>query len=155
MDFLKKIAVVGEVDVKGVAYVTVFLSIPVGLALVYVINHKLIFRIAKRIRASQKIGDIDVWSYTFNSIKNTEWVVIRDFENDLMYTGWVAAFSETDARDKDELILKEVKVYKSSTSEFIYRTPGIYFAFERGKITIEFPNLDSEDRGIKENGEEK
>ena len=141
VDFLKNIADVGNVNVEGVVYVTVFLSIPVGLILVYIINHKLMFRIAKRIRASRKIGDIDVWSYTFNTIENTEWVVIRDFENDLMYTGWVAAFSETDERDKDELFIKDVEVYVNSTAELLYKTPGMYFAAERGKVTIEFPNL--------------
>jgi len=142
--FLSNIFTVGKLDAKEVALVTLCMSVPVGLALTFMINRKFIFRVARFLGVSSKIGDIDIWSYIFNAVEQEkiDWVVIRDYEIDKMYEGWVASYSSSDIKGKDELFLIDVKVYVNSTAELLYKTPGIYFATERGKVSIEFPNLD-------------
>jgi hypothetical protein len=114
------------------------LSVPVGFVFTFLINYKILDRIAHWLRISNKFGDIDVWSYIMNS-KVPEWAVIRDIENDLMYEGWVQAFS--DSTGEDEVFLRDVKVYKNSTAEELYETPGLYLPRKRQNLTVEFPLL--------------
>jgi len=116
-----------------------FLSIVIGYLFSALINHKVLNKIGKLLRVTRKFGDLDVWSFIMNS-KNVEWVVIRDFDTDLMYEGWIELFS--DSTERDELLLRDVIVFKNSTGEIIYRTPGLYFPKKRENITIEFPGLE-------------
>jgi hypothetical protein len=86
------------------------LAVPVGLAVAFVINHTWLHRFARFVRVSQKFGDIDVWSYVMNS-NIQPWVVVRDRDQDVMYDGWIAAFSDT--IDTSELFLRDVKVFRN------------------------------------------
>ncbi len=114
------------------------LSFPVGLIIARLINHKVLHKIAQKLKVSNKFGDIDVWSYILNS-EIPGWVVIRDIENDLMYEGWIQAYSNT--TEKDELFLRDVKVFTNSTAQELYKTPGLYFPRKRENLTIEFPAI--------------
>jgi hypothetical protein len=110
-------------------------AIPIGLAAAFVINHTWLHRSAQFLRVSRKFGDIDVWSYIMNS--NIEpWVVVRDREHDVMYDGWIAAFSDT--TEKSELFLRDVKVFRNSTGDLLYETPARYLPRRRDSITVEF-----------------
>jgi hypothetical protein len=77
--------------------------------------------LAARARVSKKFGDLDVWGFVFNS-NATEWVVVRDIKYDLMYQGWVHAFSDT--ADDNELLLRrhrtETRPQLSYTIEALY-----------------------------------
>lgn len=119
------------------------LSFPMGFIFAFLINYKILHRIAhiriKNFQISNKFGDVDVWSYIMNS-KMPEWVVVRDIENDLMYEGWVEAFS--DSTEKDELFLRDVKVYKNSTADELYAVPGLYLPRKRENLVMEFPLLE-------------
>ena len=115
------------------------LSLPIGFFFSFLINYKVLHRFAHRLRISNKFGDIDVWSYIMNS-KMPEWVVIRDVDNDLMYEGWIRAFS--DGTEENELFLRDVKVYKNSTGEELYKIPGLYLARKRENLIVEFPLLE-------------
>lgn len=68
-----------------------------------------------------------------------EWVIVRDIENDLMYEGWVQAFS--DSTERDELFLRDVKVFTNKTADELYEIPGLYLPKSRENLTIEFPAL--------------
>jgi hypothetical protein len=125
-------------DFKEIAYVTM-LSIFVGFISTAFINYKILNKFARKFKITKKFSDIDVWSYLMNS-ENTEWVVIRDIKNDLMYEGWIKAFS--DSTEKDELFLQDVKVYKNSTAEELYMIPGLYLPVKRENLVIEFPGLE-------------
>lgn len=127
-----------EIDFGEIVIVTA-LSIPIGFLFTFLINYKVIFRIANFLKITKKFGDVDVWSYIMNS-KNVEWVVVRDIDADLMYEGWVEAFS--DSTEEDELFLSDVVVFKNSTGEELYKTPGIYLPKKRENLIIEFPSLD-------------
>ena len=144
--FLKEMISGGKTNVNEVVFVTIFLSVPVGFLLTYIIKYKLLYRFAKLIRAKGDIGDLDIWSFVFNAVENekTDWVVIRDYENDRIYEGKVVSYSSSDIREKDELFMVDVKIYVNSTAVYLYQTPGMYFAAERGKIAIEFPNMEFE-----------
>lgn len=127
-------------DLKEIFIVT-FLSIPVAFVFVYLINYKILYRIAHKLNISKKYGDIDLWSYIMNmKTSDSEWVVVRDIENDLMYEGWIQAFSDSSEKN-DELFLRDVKVYKNSTGDELYDIPAIYLSRERKNLLIEFPSL--------------
>jgi hypothetical protein len=56
-----------------------------------------------------------------------------------MYQGWIQACS--DPPEKDELFLRDVKVFTNSTAQELYSVPGLYFPRKRENITIEFPGM--------------
>lgn len=125
-------------NLNEIIYVSI-LSVLLGLVFTFIINYKIIFRIAQILKISNKIGDIDVWSYIMN-LKIPEWVVIRDRENNIMYEGWIQAFS--DSTGKDEIFLRDVIVYENLTGDEMYRIPGLYLPRNRSKLIIEFPEIE-------------
>ena len=115
------------------------LSIITGVVATYMINHKVLHRIAQATRITKKYGDIDVWSYIMNS-PDSVWVVVRDIEIDLMYEGWIEAFSS--GVEKDELFLRDVIVFRNSTGGELYKIPGLYLHKNRKNLIFEFPKLE-------------
>lgn len=142
-----------EIDINEILIVSV-IGVLIGYITSYLIRYKVLHKIAHIINASKKFGDLDVWSYIMNSKdEDSGWVVIRDIKNDLIYEGWISAFS--DGYEKDEIFLKFVKVYRNSTGEFHYKVPAIYIPTKKENLIFEFPkleknNLDKEDN---KNGE--
>jgi hypothetical protein len=126
-----------KLDFGEIALVSL-LALLTGYIVTALINLKILNRLGLFFRVTKKFGDLDVWSYVMNS-KNTEWVVIRDQQRDLMYEGWVELFS--DSTEQDELLLRDVIVFTNSTGKELYRTPGLYLPKRRENITIEFPGL--------------
>ena len=61
--------------------------------------------------------------------------MVRDFETDLAYEGWVNAWSDT--YEVNELLLRDVKVYKSSTAELLYEVDSVYLTRAKDRLTIE------------------
>ncbi len=121
-------------------------GIILALLICYSINHKLLNRFAKWLDISRKFGDLDVWGYVFNS-EEVEWILIRDYEKDLMYEGWVGAFSAT-VKD-GELFLRDVIVYRISDGTELYRLDGMYITLNRDRkdVIIEIREL-SERGGV-------
>jgi len=72
-------------------------------------------------------------------IKDVEWVTVRDHENDLIYDGWVQAFSD-DSVDA-ELLLRDVSVYRNSTAEPLYQVGMMYVSRKRDDISLEFRTI--------------
>lgn len=98
---------------------------------------KLLNRVARRIGITKKFGELDVWGYMLNT-KEVEWVTVRDHKNDLIYDGWVQAFSD-DSKDA-ELLLRDVSVYKNSSvgdAEKLYQVGAVYLSRNRDSISIE------------------
>ncbi|HLI78959.1 MAG TPA: DUF6338 family protein [Candidatus Binataceae bacterium] len=118
------------ISVSGIALL-------IGMFVCVGLNKHWLQKFAQRIGVSSKFGDLDVWSHTFNSSDLTDrWVVVRDFARDLAYEGWVSAFSDT-AVD-NELLLREVVVYQSSTSLKLYDVESVYLSRKKDELTIEF-----------------
>ncbi len=127
-------------NVWEISRVTV-VSVILALFLSRAINNKWLFRVAHRLSISWRFGDEDVWAYVMNS-DMPPWVVVRDFDRDLMYKGWIEVFSDTG--EPDELLLRDVKVFKNSTAEKLYVVPAMYISRSRGCFHVEFPVVEDQ-----------
>ncbi len=104
---------------------------------IYIDTYKIVARLLQSVYATKKFGDEDVWDYIFNSSDpSAEYVHFRDFDQKLVFSGWVRAFSETS--NFRELILDSVEV-NDFTGNLLYRMPRIYISRERFPLHIEFP----------------
>ncbi|AFY50466.1 hypothetical protein Nos7524_4723 [Nostoc sp. PCC 7524] len=124
-----------ELNFNEIALVTL-LAVPVGLTSAFLINHNLLFKLANKLKISDKLDDISLWNKVFDSPLN-HWIVIRDIQNDLMYRGWVDSFS--DGLGKNEILLRDVEVYRNSEQGILYSVPGLYISFNKEEnLMIEF-----------------
>ena len=131
-----------EIEITEVVWVSV-LSIMNGFILSFIINRKYFHRLAQKMNITSKFGELDVWAYIFNSPDDTEWVTVRDIKNNLVYEGWVEAFS--DSVKENELFIRDVIVFRNSTGERLYEIPGLYICRNRDEVTIEFNALEFTD----------
>jgi hypothetical protein len=136
--FFRALTSTGPLDLDYVEILSVSgVALMIGLVVCVVLNEHWIHKLAQHAHITRRVGDLDIWSHTFNSPDLTDrWVVVRDFTHDLAYEGWVVAFSET-ASD-NELLLREVVVYQSSTSMKLYDVDSLYLARKKDELTIEF-----------------
>ena len=120
------------------------ISIFVGCIFSYFIKYKLLYRIAYKIKLSNKHGDIDLWSSIMNNDKIPKLVIIKDKEKNRIYYGWVGSFSSI--KDILEIYLYNVTIYESQGNEITnkFYTPGLYLTRKSDNIEMQFPypNLD-------------
>ena len=110
-----------------ISYVSL-LALPVAAGVSFALNHKWLHKLAAAIKVTKKFGDLDVWAFVFNS-NVTEWVTVRDIKNDLTYQGWVHAFSDTCT--PNQLLLRDVQVFRNSTGDELYKTPTPCISLDR------------------------
>ncbi len=110
------------------------LSAFLAVLIISINTHKWHFRLLKKLGITNKFGEQDVWGFLMNSAK-TEWVTVRDIENNLMYDGWIKAFS--DNSKEAEVLLGDVEVYRNDSGEYLYDTDAQYLSLNREKISIE------------------
>jgi hypothetical protein len=121
-----------------------------GVALVcsviwlYFINYNLLGWLLRKIGATKSFGQEDVWDFVLNSPEAAvEYVYVRDYEKQKIFSGWVRAFSESpDAR---ELLLRDVQVFDLD-GQYLYEVPLMYIGRKRDDIDIEFPVTDADRR---------
>lgn len=128
-----------------------FISIGVAIAASYAQQFKLINRFGRWIGATHRFGDEDVWEYFYNSPDIGSWLYVRDHQEDLVYYGWLEAYSESE--DDRELLLSEVEIYDNETSEPLYAVPFLYVSREAYNFTIEIPPEDNPDEVTSHVGE--
>lgn len=109
-------------------------------------NKRWLNRFGQLLRATKRFGDEDVWSFFLNLPASEEWVFVRDHKENLVYYGWIKAFSESEK--ERELVVMDVKVYSNSAAKLLYETDSIYIARKNDDLTIEIPK-------IKEKGQPK
>lgn len=97
-------------------------------------NYNVLHRTARRLRVSSKFGDLDVWSH-FLASPDVGWVSVRDLEADTTYEGWLDAYS--DSGDDAQILLRDVRVYKSSMGAELYRMSRVYLARDKHVLVIE------------------
>lgn len=124
-------------------FISILISIGLGLIISYFHRFKIINRFGKIIYATKKFGDNDVWEYLYNS-PNVEWVFIRDHKLDLIYYGWIAAFSE--AKEERELLLRDVDVYENIHGKLLYKTDAMYISRNKFDLTVEIPDFNKAKR---------
>lgn len=140
--------------VSGEVLAEVLWALLIGTVLavgwLYASRFKLLTRALQRIGATKKFGDEDIWDFTFNSADvAVEYIHFRDFENKLVYAGWVNTFSETDR--VRELVLLDVIVYDFDGQE-VSRTPRLYLARPPESIHIEFPYRPDQPEALQDDG---
>jgi hypothetical protein len=111
-----------------------FVSIPLGIIVAAIINHKLVNKIARFFHASFKYGDENLFSYFLNA-RDTDWVYVRDKEKQLTYQGRVHSHSEN--LSFQELVLIDVTVYSYDDSVEYYSVPKLYLSKPLGMFIIE------------------
>jgi len=110
----------GETAVREI-FIATFVAFSCSIVWLYFVNFKILMRFMKRIRATKRYGDEDVWDFTFNAHdRNVEYVHLRDFDKEIVYAGWVERFSDTEK--VRELVLHDVKVYDFEGNE-LFATP--------------------------------
>jgi hypothetical protein len=105
-------------------------------------NYKVLNKLARRLRVTNKYGDDDVWLFLHNLPREKQWAFVRDHKLGLTYYGWIDVFS--DSGEERELILTEVDVYDEA-SERLYGTPTLYICRAKHDLSIEFPSAKAEE----------
>lgn len=119
------------------------IAIVLAFIITVVSRYKLLNRAARSMGLTKKFGELDVWGYMLN-MKEIIWVTVRDHKNDLIYDGWIQAFSD-DSKDA-ELLLRDVTIYKNSTAECLYQVGAVYLSRKREDISIECRTLPIDER---------
>lgn len=101
-------------------------------------NRKLFMRLMQWLRVTRKFGDEGVWEFTFNmGTPSVEYVNVRDFENRVIYAGFVKAFSE--GGQYREILLDQVRVSDLDSGLHLFEMPVIYLSRKPESLHIEFP----------------
>ncbi|HEU4557333.1 MAG TPA: DUF6338 family protein [Longimicrobium sp.] len=125
-------------DRVKIAWGEITLAATVGMVLSCIgaaaMNRKLVARAANALGITRRTGDFDVWGFLFNS----RWgnvVTVRDVAQDTVYSGAVEAFSES--VQNAELLLRNVKVFRNSTTAKLYDADRVYIARDTTSLVIE------------------
>ncbi len=125
-------------DTKVIPYneiiLATFLAIFLGYFGAWIDRKKVIYNIAKRLGASLKYGDENLYTYFLNADEIEE-VYIRDIPNNLTYHGVVVAYSETD--EIKEIVLSDVTVYRYKDSVKLYDIDKVYLSRPKDDLIIE------------------
>jgi hypothetical protein len=132
-----------ETFIADARYVGEFLTATVvaivgSLIWLYGLQFKLVSRFLRCIGATKKYGNEDLWDFVFNAPEGrVEYVYVRDYANQKIFSGWVRGFSEPSEKMR-ELLLRDVQVFNLE-SKLLYETPLMYIARPIDDIHIEFP----------------
>lgn len=118
-------------------------GVVLSLVLSYVVYKQLLFKFASWLGVSNKYGDLNLFSF-FLSHDDISWVWIRDSRSGLTYEGLVDTVSESE--NNREVVLKDVKVYSSNDSTFMYETEYVYLSGLSNPIVIQAPNREPDDK---------
>lgn len=105
-----------------------------GLLLTRSVQNKWLHRLGKRLGATTKYGDENLFSY-FLASPETDWVFISDKEKGLTYEGLLQSFSESER--VREVLLLNARVYTYEDSSFLYELKHLYLSFAPGELAIE------------------
>jgi hypothetical protein len=118
----------GEIGLSAIV------ALLLALAVSAVANHNVLYRVAERMGISRRFGEPDVWCH-FLDAPGTNWVIVRDVHGDLLYEGWVDAFSDTGT--DPQLLLSEVSVYRASTGTKLHSRKRVYLTPRKEGVIIE------------------
>jgi|GEM_PF-543088 len=137
IDDLNNIDDLSKIKLENAVYCEIFAACIIGVAaalfMSYVINHKLISRLALRFNIADKNG-VEGLFYAYLDTKNDAWLSVRDYSKNILYTGRLASYSEQD--DVQEIALRDVDIYRSDLPE-PYHAADIYLCGKYGDLTIE------------------
>lgn len=112
------------------------LGIIVGFVASYFQRYKVINRLGRLLRATNRYGDEDVWEYFHNSPQTPEWLIVRDHKTDLVYFGAIHVFSDTGK--ERELLMEDVDVFSNQEPVTkLYSVSSMYLCRAPHDLTIE------------------
>jgi hypothetical protein len=76
-----------------------------------------LYRAARWLKITKKLGPANVWTFVVNA-PEAKWATVRDLPNNLMFQGYVLAFS--DLEEPAEVFLTNVNVYNEKTGQLLY-----------------------------------
>ncbi|MGE7811220.1 hypothetical protein [Lysinibacillus capsici] len=110
-------------------------SLILSIIIIYIINFKLMYKLAASMRLSTKYGSNDVWLTLFND-KKTAWITLRPSNCGEYFVGEVEHFS--DDNNFRELTLLNVAVYENESGRYLFSQEKIYFSFPANQeLTVE------------------
>ena len=113
------------------------LSLVIGFAVAAASNHKLLFRVANRLKITKKFGDEDLYYDFMRDEQNSE-IYISDLERNMTYHGYVTGYSQS--KESKELELCDVDVYSYNKAKLSYSLKGLYLTLGIGdRFLIEVP----------------
>lgn len=124
------------------------ISIPLGILIGLCIKKGWCLWLFRKLHITNRYGDEDIWTY-YLCYSSTEWVCLRDFDKDLIYDGYVIAYS--DSAEKREILLGNVIVYKDVASE---KEVKELYSIDKLYIDLDNKNYSIETRKNVENGKE-
>lgn len=110
------------------------ISIVIAFVAAYFNRYKIINKIGKFLKATNRYGDEDVWNY-FHNMPDTEWVVVRDHKTNLAYYSAIAVFSDSDKAR--EILLQDADIFDNKSGAFLYSVDAMYFSRNQYDLTIE------------------
>lgn len=114
-------------EVVQTSIVAFFLS----LIIAYSISKRVFYLLAARLGISEKIGDS--WSF---AMWKAGWVRIYDSNEDRIYQGWVAIYS--DSSEKNELLLTNASIYQKSKAKLLRKTSALFIRRNIEDLVVEF-----------------
>jgi hypothetical protein len=123
------------VDIREVTKVTA-LAIALSIFISCALNWYWFHDLARFLKITPRFGPPNVWSFVLNN-DQIRWATVRDMTNNLMYQGYIRAFSDVD--DPAEILLTQVCVFNEATGELLYEADHMYISRNRCDLTVEFP----------------
>lgn len=139
-------------DFVEIAWVSL-IAILFGAFVTAAINRSWIFNFVSKIGISNKYSEPSLLNYLIcrDLAELDKWVRIRDFENDIIYEGYIKAYSDP-RENVDALTLKDTRVYVLSSGEHIYDVNVSYIPIKQEKMIVEFFQDDKKSEGCEDNG---
>ena len=109
------------------------IGVCLGCTLCKAINDRCLFKLAQKLRISNKFQETDAWANCIATY-HPVWVIIRDREQKIIYQGQLVISS--DSSERDGLVLENATVY-TENSEFIYEAQVIYIPTKMENLIIE------------------
>jgi len=122
-----------NIPFKEVAWASL-IGILAGIVISGIIQHKLLFKLAQKLKISSKYGDDSLYLHFLNS-KEIDEIYVRDLKNKLTYHGIIESYSEQEK--EKEIVLRNVTVYRYDDSTKLYDVPRLYLNFNQEEIKIE------------------
>jgi hypothetical protein len=116
-------------------------SIVVAFTWSYAWYYKLLTKVSRFLKASNRYGDDGIMSAFLSSEQlqeRGEWLIVRDHSTELFYYGFVHAWSDS-SDEQRELIFLDVSVYSNIDGTYLYQTDYLYLERPKGVLSIETP----------------
>lgn len=127
------------------------LSIPIAivLALLTIANrtHSWLTGLLRAANITDYSGTDDIWEFSLGfKGRHGEYVYVRDFDHNLVFFGYVLAYS--DNSDVRELLLEDVEIYDLE-AKHLYNLDRLYITMPCAGARVEFPSEKTEQVSVK------